>query len=153
MAKKVSHPKDKAAEQAAEDAAIINPNRGLALGGVDVVVKEYPFFEYEEKIAQSQHTINLIDALAGLLGGGSEIFWDDVLAILGKNGAAVRFLVSISIDQPEEFIAGLTNAEIELLLIQWWMCNKHFFIRSAGRQLREQKRLASQPVGPTSSSA
>lgn len=153
MAKKVEPPKSKAAIQAAkDDAAIIKPNHSVRLGGIDVLVREYPFFEYEEKIAQSPQAIELVEALSGLMSGG-EVFWDDVLAILGSKGAAVRYLVGISIAQPEGFILSLDNSEIELLLMEWWMVNKHFFMKSVGRQLRAQKRLASQRDGQTSSSA
>ena len=139
-----------AADQAAQDLAVINPNVTITLAGEQITVTEYPFFTWINLKPRSEAL--RID-LSFLLDTKEATFTEDVLEVFEENIADVKFLVSQSINKPEEFIQALSNQDIETLLLTWWTVNKHFFMKSAGRLMRQRKRLASHRAGQTSSSA
>lgn len=144
MAEKVVQPtisQDSSAAKAAEDLNILMPNKTIPIGGENIEVKEYPFMVWL-KLKPRCH--GLVEDLAEFLDREDDILTDELLEFFENHFQFMTTLLCESIHQPVEFLEQLSDEEMNLLLMTWWVVNKHFFLKSANRLLRA-KALKDQP--------
>lgn len=124
---------DTSAAQAAEDLNILMPNKTIPLAGENIEVKEYPFMVWL-KLKPRCH--GLVEDLAEFIERENDILTDELLEFFENHFQFMTTLLCESIDQTVEFLEQLTDEEMNLLLMNWWVVNKHFFLKSANRLLR-----------------
>lgn len=128
-----------AAEQAAEDLTVMFPSQKMQLLGSEIAVQEYPFMTWVEL---KPRCLAIIEAFSVFI-EQDEIQVDELLECFENHFQIVKILISKSIQQDESFLAQLTDAEMQLLMLTWWSVNKHFFLRSASRLLRAKTKQQS----------
>lgn len=150
MARKVSrnevHP-ELAPRPGADDLDTLLPNRTLTLAGETVTVREYGFAEglRLQRVAGPVVAALATSAVSGDDGMGT------VMDVLAEHGERVFDLVAQSIDKPNEFLHGLSDADGQLLLLTWWGVNGGFFVRRVQMKLAVQRAQTKPPAGATSS--
>lgn len=135
-------------QQAAEDLTILFPNQTIPIGGQQVTVQEYAFMQWLEL---KPLCTEITQQFADYVRDEKNVDVDEILECFENNFKTMQALLCASTATSVEFLKKLKSDEMEVLLFTWWGVNKHFFIRSAQRIVRAQKKL--EPDGQTSSSA
>lgn len=118
----------KAAATAADDLAVLFPDRDIEVGGRTVTVRELRF---QEQIRHNAVLAPLADAFADIApdvlasGEGVNRVWD----VLAAHWGGVRTLVAASVDQSVEWVESLSGPDGEALVLTWWSVNQGFFLR------------------------
>lgn len=125
-------------EQAAADLAILHPDVDLKLCGRTLTLREYRFVD-----GLKARTIGkpLTDAIGAWMDAGNVEQHDveDYVDMLAEHADVVRELMLMSIVGADaEFIDGLSDADGETLLVNWWVVCGRFFVRLALRKLAAQ---------------
>jgi hypothetical protein len=114
------------ASKPADDLSVLAPNRDLPVGGELVTVAEYGFVEG----ARLQGTLTpFIDRIADLVEGSLLADHTRIRVAFGDHIDAIVHAIAVSIKRPDEWVAGLGDADGELLIDTWWVVNQPFFLR------------------------
>ena len=124
-----------------DDLEILHPERVVELRGERYTVHEYDFITGNRLLGQAEP---LIADLHTLMESSTAITLPQVHGLLGRHAELVAELSAISIKQPLEFVAGLTQSEGYDLLMWWWSVNGPFYVRCAA-----DRSLASRLVKPS----
>jgi len=116
----------------ADDLEVLFPDRSLAVGGKNLIVRELRF---EEQLRHHHLLKPVGDAFAGLpaetLQSADAV--NHILDLLIEHWETIRDLVALSCAQPLEWISALPPEEGEALLLTWWAANQSFFFRRLWR--------------------
>jgi hypothetical protein len=148
MAQRVeaNSPETSAAEQAAEDLAVMFPDSSITIAGEAIIVTEYPFLQWLQ--LKPLHS-EFLDDLAELVGHSEEgITTDELMEFFEDQFEHVQALIAASIDRPLAFFKPLKSDEVDTLMLTWWHVNKNFFLKSVHRARRKQNKVLS--AGQTS---
>lgn len=151
MAKVIDKPtKDtSAADQAADELEILNPDVTLPILGERITVREY---SHLEQLQLKTRAAPLCAALAQLISASADVHFEEIEEVFEDFEPSVNFLISQSIGKPEDYRGSLPGSLADELTITWWMVNRSFFIKGARRVLRalekQQNPSAGQPSTP-----
>lgn len=126
-----------AKQEPVSDLAILHPDRPVEIAGRSIVVREYGFIEGQRLLHLAEP---LIKEIANAFAGGVPAFIEFQF-IAAKYIDNLTKLISVSIDQPEEWLEGLSPIDGDLLLNIWWEVNGNFYIRSAAQIAEIQKKM------------
>ena len=139
-----------AADQAAEELQILNPDAVLQILGETITVREY---SHVEQLALKPRVANLSSALAALISASDDTHYEEIEALFEDYEPDVSYLISQSIDKPESYRNGLPGSMADQITVTWWVVNRGFFIKSARRVLRALEKQQNQSAGQTSTLA
>lgn len=128
---------------AADDLAILHPDRTLVLGGRTIVLREYGFFE----------GLDVADRAAGFIADliaasdDGALRYAHVRRLFGRHRAVIPVIAAQAGDVEVAWLGALPPDELELYLATWFAVNAAFFVREVlaelrETQLREAQRLA-----------
>ena len=128
---------------AADDLAILHPDRTLVLGGRTIVLREYGFFE----------GLDVADRAAGFIADliaasdDGALRYAQVRRLFGRHRAVIPAIAAQAGDVDAAWLETLAPDELELYLATWFAVNAAFFVREVlaelrETQLREAQRLA-----------
>ena len=128
---------------AADDLAILHPDRTLVLGGRTIVLREYGFFE----------GLDVADRAAGFIADliaasdDGALRYAHVRRLFGRHRAVIPAIAAQAGDVEAAWLEALPPDELELYLATWFAVNAAFFVREVlaelrETQLREAQRLA-----------
>lgn len=137
-----------AADKAAEEAQALDPTVRLTVGGEEVVVREYGFFQKQRVLHHGRAFMADVEALVN--GADVTDLWDEIKPLMGVHEAFVRYAIAESIGRPEAFVNSLGDAEIEPLAYLWFGVAGRFFFSEISLRIRGQ-RLRETLDGSTSS--
>lgn len=133
----------------ADDLTVLHPDRALALGGREVTLREYGFFEGLE-IADRASAF-LADLTAASDAGA--LRYAHVRRLFGRHRAVIPSIAAQAGDVELAWLETLASDEMELYLATWFAVNAGFFVREVLAAARERAFLeASASVGAMSSS-
>lgn len=128
---------------AADDLAILHPDRTLVLGGRTIVLREYGFFEGLDVADRASAFIaDLIVA-----SDDDALRYAQVRRLFGRHRAVIPVIAAQAGDVEVAWLEALPPDELELYLATWFAVNAAFFVREVlaelrETQLREAQRLA-----------
>jgi hypothetical protein len=163
MARKIKPPVEAPApDSGAGDLLVLHPDATVTIGDRTVTIREYRFVSGLQVRAKS---VRLVVDLKAQIESGSALV-EEVIDVLAVHQELVRELILDAIDGADKepargelaaWIAGLGDAEGELLLLTWWGVCGSFFVRQIMRrwgQARQLKAdLAQASAGATSTPA
>jgi hypothetical protein len=123
---------------AADDLAILHPDRTLILGGRTVVLREYGFFE----------GLDVADRAAGFIADliaasdDGALRYAQVRRLFGRHRAVIPTIAAQAGDVEVAWLEALPPDELELYLATWFAVNAAFFVREVLAELREAQLLA-----------
>ena len=131
------------AVSAADDLAILHPDRTLVIGGRTVTLREYGFFE----------GLDIADRAAGFIADlvaasdDGTLRYVQVRRLFGRHRAVIPMIAAQAADVDVAWLETLAPDELELYLATWFATNAAFFVREVlaelrETQLREAQRLA-----------
>ena len=133
---------------AADDLAILHPDRTLVLGGRTIVLREYGFFE----------GLDVADRAAGFIADliaasdDGALRYAHVRRLFGRHRAGIPVIAAQAGDVEVAWLESLPPDELELYLATWFAVNAAFFVREVLAELREAQLLAAgASAGATSS--
>ena len=136
-------------DDAAEELAILFPDRQAKIGGRLVTVREYTF---SEGLLLAPAAKPFLDSLYSLVtAGGSAPTLEQINDVCSLHAAVVLDLVAKSADVERPWIDTLNEEEGDLLLLMWWTANSGFFIRRVLRRAIAERRAAHPSNGLASS--
>ncbi len=134
MAERVApESQDTSVGKSAEDLNILFPDQTLFLGNEQVTITEYPFMTW---LVLKSTCADVISVFADFMQREKDIEIDELFECFENNFQTMQKLFTESIHKPVEFLEKLSDDEMQLLMLTWWSVNKHFFLRSASRQVR-----------------
>lgn len=110
------------------DLDIIQPNRSVTIGGKDVVVREYGFFE-GGRIAPL--TAPIIVSLKEILKEKQNVEITDLLKLTYKHIDEMIELLAVATGEDKEWIMSLPQKDGATLATVWWGVNGPFCVESA----------------------
>ena len=123
---------------AADDLAILHPDRTLVLGGRTIVLREYGFFE----------GLDVADRAAGFIADliaasdDGALRYAHVRRLFGRHRAVIPVIAAQAGDVEVAWLESLPPDELELYLATWFAVNAAFFVREVLAELREAQLLA-----------
>ncbi len=137
-----------AAEKAADEAQSLDPTVRITVGGEEVVVREYGFFQKQRVLHHGRAFVADVEALVN----GADVvdLWDDIKPLLGMHEAFTRYAIAESIGKPVAFVDTLADAELEPLAYLWFGAAGRFFFREISLRIRAN-RMKAALAGSTSS--
>ena len=123
---------------AADDLAILHPDRTLVLGGRTIVLREYGFFE----------GLDVADRAAGFIADlitasdDGALRYAHVRRLFGRHRAVIPVIAAQAGDVEVAWLGALPPDELELYLATWFAVNAAFFVREVLAELREAQLLA-----------
>ncbi len=123
---------------AADDLAILHPDRTLVLGGRTIVLREYGFFE----------GLDVADRAAGFIADliaasdDGALRYAHVRRLFGRHRAVIPVIAAQAGDVEVAWLEALPPDELELYLATWFAVNAAFFVREVLAELREAQLLA-----------
>lgn len=133
MATKLPDTASPEAASAADELAILHPDRMLPIGGRDVTIREYGFFEGLDVADRAAAFI--ADLVAGSTDG--TLRYTQVRRLFGRHRAVVPLIAAQAADVDVAWLEALAPDELELFLATWFAVNAAFFVREALAELRE----------------
>jgi hypothetical protein len=118
---------------AADDLAILHPDRTLVLGGRTVVLREYGFFEGLDVADRASAFI--ADLVAASSDGA--LRYAQVRRMFGRHRAVIPAIAAQAGDVEVAWLEALPPDELELYLATWFAVNAAFFVREVLAELRE----------------
>ncbi len=135
------------ARTAADDLAILHPDRTLAIGGRNVTLREYGFFEGLDVADRASHFI--ADLIAASADGA--LRYAHVRRLFGRHRDVIPTIAAQAGDVDVAWLEALPLDELELYLATWFAVNAAFFVREVLAEVREaQLRAAQDPAAGTS---
>ncbi len=123
---------------AADDLAILHPDRTLVLGGRTIVLREYGFFEGLDVADRASAFI--ADLIAASDDGA--LRYAQVRRLFGRHRAVIPAIAAQAGDVNAAWLETLAPDELELYLATWFAVNAAFFVREVLAELREAQLLA-----------
>ena len=123
---------------AADDLAILHPDRTLVLGGRTIVLREYGFFE----------GLDVADRAAGFIADliaasdDGALRYAHVRRLFGRHRAVIPAIAAQAGNVEVSWLEALSPDELELYLATWFAVNAAFFVREVLAELREAQLLA-----------
>lgn len=149
-------PRKSAAPKAADEAQMLDPSAPILVGGEEVVVREYGFFQKQRIAGRGAPFLAGLEAMVGH--GDLKDAWDGVRHLIGEHEAFVKYAVSEAIGKPLAWVEALPEYEIEPLVYLWWAVAGRFFFGEVASRLRGQAikatldgSMSSTPLAATSS--
>ena len=136
-----------AAEKAADEAQVLDPTVRLTVGGEEITVREYGFFQKQRVLFQGRAFLADVEAMVN--GGEVDDVFDDIKPLLGVHEAFVKYAIAESIGRPVSFVEALDDLELEPLVYLWFAQAGRFFFGEIRLRARGRALLAS--AGSTSS--
>lgn len=126
------NPRGQPADSAPDDSlSVLFPDRQLAVGGVEVTVRELSF---SEQLRHNHLLAPLADALAAVppeqLDGPESI--NVIFDALARHADALRELLAISCGQSVDWVDALPADDGEALVLTWWTVNNGFSCDGSG---------------------
>ena len=118
---------------AADDLAILHPDRTLVLGGRTIVLREYGFFEGLDVADRASHFI--ADLVAASEDG--TLRYTQVRRLFGRHRSVVPSIAAQAGDVEVAWLETLAPDDLEIYLATWFAVNAAFFVREALAELRE----------------
>lgn len=118
---------------AADDLAILHPDRTLVLGGRTIVLREYGFFEGLDIADRASAFI--ADLVAASSDGA--LRYAQVRRMFGRHRAVIPAIAAQAGDVEVAWFEALPPDELELYLATWFAVNAAFFVREVLAELRE----------------
>ncbi len=123
---------------AADDLAILHPDRTLVIGGRTVILREYGFFEGLDVADRASSFI--ADLIAASDDGA--LRYAQVRRLFGRHRAVIPAIAAQAGDVDAAWLETLAPDELELYLATWFAVNAAFFVREVLAELREAQLLA-----------
>ncbi|MCM8599813.1 MAG: hypothetical protein NFW04_14350 [Candidatus Accumulibacter sp.] len=123
---------------AADDLAILHPDRTLVVGGRSIVIREYGFFEGLDVADRASAFI--ADLIAATDDG--RLRYAQVRRLFGRHRAVVPQVAAQAADITVDWLVSLPEDEQELFMATWFAVNAAFFVREVLAELREAQLLA-----------
>lgn len=123
---------------AADDLAILHPDRTLVLGGRTITLREYGFFEGLDVADRASAFI--ADLIAASDDGA--LRYAHVRRLFGRHRAVIPAIAAQAGDVDVPWLEALSPDELELYLATWFAVNAAFFVREVLAELREAQLLA-----------
>ena len=123
---------------AADDLAILHPDRTLVIGGRTLTLREYGFFE----------GLDVADRAAGFIADliaasdDGALRYAQVRRLFGRHRAVIPAIAAQAGDVDAAWLETLAPDELELYLATWFAVNAAFFVREVLAELREAQLLA-----------
>lgn len=121
------------ATSTADDLAVLHPDRTLPIGGRDVTIREYGFFEGLDVADRASAFI--ADLVAASEDG--TLRYTQVRRLYGRHRAVIPVIAAQAADVEVEWLQALQADDLELYLATWFAVNAAFFVREALAELRE----------------
>ena len=118
---------------AADDLAVLHPDRTLPIGGREVTIREYGFFEGLDVADRASHFI--ADLVAASTDG--TLRYTQVRRLFGRHRSVVPSIAAQAADVEVAWLEALAPDDLELYLATWFAVNAAFFVREALAELRE----------------
>ena len=132
---------------------VLNPDGRLTLGGREVRVREYAFFEGLEVA----HRASALIADMHQLCRDGFLRFDRIRRLFGKHRDVVLAIAAQAADVEPEWVEALPRDEADVFLSVWFSVNADFFVHEVVVEIREERQRsaveAAMSTGPTSSSA
>lgn len=127
-----------APDAAADDLAILHPDRTLVIGGRTVMLREYGFFEGLE--VADRAAMFIADLIA--LSEGGTLRYAQIRRLFGRHRAVIPAIAAQAGDVDVAWLETLAPDELELYLATWFAVNAGFFVREVLAEVREAHLLA-----------
>ena len=121
------------AASAGDELAVLHPDRTLLIGGREVTIREYGFFEGLDVADRASHFI--ADLLAASTDG--TLRYTQVRRLYGRHRAVIPSIAAQAADVEVTWLEALAPDDLELYLATWFAVNAAFFVREALAELRE----------------
>ncbi|MGO1072325.1 DUF6631 family protein [Lysobacter sp. CA199] len=139
MPKTSAAPKKGAAETELE---ILHPDREVVIADQTFVLREYGFAE--GLLVRAMAKPFLMDLYAMYAEPGRAPTFAEIADLIDAHGELVIQLIARSANVSVETLNALTDADGELVAVNWWLANSGFFTRWVMRRL-----VANRPAGPS----
>ena len=133
MATKIPAPPPDDVTSTADDLAVLHPERTLPIGGRDVTIREYGFFEGLDVADRASHFI--ADLVAASTDG--TLRYTQVRRLFGRHRSVVPSIAAQAGDVDVAWLEALAPDDLEIYLATWFAVNAAFFVREALAELRE----------------
>lgn len=137
-----------AARKAADELQVLDPAVRITVGGEDLTVREYGFFQFSRVAAQGAAFLADLQAVA--MGQEVDDVWDEVRLLFGAHESFCRYAIAESVGKPAEWVDAISDHEIEPLAYLWWSVAGRFFFGEVMRRARA-RHLKAQLDGSMSS--
>lgn len=147
MARKVAKPVEAPApDTGADDLLVLHPDATETIGGRAVTMRAYRFVPGMRARAKSQQ---LVRDLQAQIESGTALT-EEITDVLAAHEALVRELMLDAIEGADKeparaewaaWIAGLDDADGELLLLVWWGVCGPFFLKTIVRRWQQARQL------------
>ncbi len=131
-----------AAASAADDLAVLHPDRTLVIAGRTVTIREYGFFEGLD-IADRAHAF-IADLIAASDSG--TLRYAQVRRLFGRHRAVIPAIAAQAGDVEVAWLDSLSADDLELYLATWFATNAAFFVREVLAEVREAQLLDAHPL-------
>jgi len=131
-----------AAASAADDLAVLHPDRTLVFAGRTVTIREYGFFEGLE-IADRAHAF-IADLIAASDNG--TLRYAHVRRLFGRHRVVIPAIAAQAGDVDVAWLESLAPDDLELYLATWFATNAAFFVREVLAEVREGQLLDAHPL-------
>lgn len=110
----------------AKELEILDPDRGIEIGGEPITVREYT---WPEGIRLGAIAAPILDDLSHLFTPSDEPTLEGLQMVLEKHWGLLYQMIAVSIDRSVDWIERLSDADGLLLLHAYWRVNSGFFVR------------------------
>lgn len=158
MAKKVApadpvgeirQPTTSAATTAADELQALDPTVSATVGGEEVVIREYGIFQKARVMRKGSTFIADLQQVVGSATDADDV-WDDARLLIGDHEDFVLYAIGEAIGKPAEWVRGLPESDLELLVYLWFSVAGRFFFQEVAHRARG-RRLRAELAGSTSS--
>ena len=126
------------AATAADELAVLHPDRTLPIGGRQVTIREYGFFEGLDVADRAAAFI--ADLVAASEDG--TLRYTQVRRLFGRHRSVVPSIAAQAGDVDVAWLEALAPDDLEIYLATWFAVNAAFFVREVLAELREAQLLA-----------
>ncbi len=148
MATKLPSTPTSEAATAADELAVLHPDRTLVIGGRSVTIREYGFFEGLDIADRASAFI--ADLIVASEDG--TLRYAQVRRLYGRHRTVIPFIAAQAGDVEVAWLEALLPDELELYLATWFAANAAFFVREVLAEIREAHVLAAGASAGTNSS-
>lgn len=139
MARKIDKQKPAAEKaSAAEELAILSPEIGINVGGRDLTIRRYGFFE-ELRIAQESE--DFIEDLHALALSKRGLRFDRIRRLFGVHEDVIVSISAKAADVEPDFVRSLNEIDKRAFLDAWFGMHSSFFMREVMEEIREDRQL------------
>jgi hypothetical protein len=135
------------AASAADDLAVLHPDRTLVIAGRTVTIREYGFFEGLEIADRASAFI--ADLVAASDAG--TLRYAQVRRLFGRHRAVIPAIAAQAGDVEVAWLEVLAPDDLDLYLATWFAVNAAFFVREVLAEVREAQLLEAHPLAASAS--